>query len=81
MEISINGGIARGRDGKYQMLTEINGGLATKWGTKSFHHLTTNSTIVLMCFGDFCRLLLYHPDGNGCYFNFSEIVSASASVM
>ena len=23
----------------------------------------------------------YHPNGNGCYFNFSEIVSASASVM
>ena len=23
----------------------------------------------------------HHPNGNGCYFNFSEIVSASASVM
>ena len=23
----------------------------------------------------------YHPNGNGCYFNFSEIRSASASVM
>ena len=23
----------------------------------------------------------YHPNGNGCYFNFSEIASASVSVM
>ena len=26
-------------------------------------------------------LAWYHPNGNGCYFNFSEIVAASASVM
>ena len=28
-----------------------------------------------------CMPPCLHPNGNGCYFNFSEIISASASVM